>query len=287
MKNNYKKIRKTGIEGPVSQMILTIFLVILLFFALFPVFITFMLSVKPNVDFIERNIWSLPSKWQWSNYSTAFNSILGNMVNTIIIDLVSTAVTAFLSTFVAYIFVRKNFHGKNVLFMLIIIPMLVPSVVSLTPQYLNIVNLNLICSWWALFIPYVAGNQIASIFLYRTFMTQQPRDLYEAAAIDGAGVCRAYVSICLPLSVPIMMVQSVAIFAAIYNDYLWPLMIFVDNAKRSTLMPQLTELAASVRMTSKGSAYALYLLSGIPLVFTTVISLKFFINGDFAAGLKL
>ena len=64
-------------------------------------------------------------------------------------------------------------------------------------------------------------------------------------------------------------------------------MIFVDNAKKSTLMPQLTELAASVRTTSKGSAYALYLLSGIPLVFTTVISLKFFINGDFAAGLKL
>lgn len=177
--------------------------------------------------------------------------------------------------------------GKNVLFMLIIIPMLVPSVVSLTPQYLNIVNLNLIGSWWALFIPYVAGNQIASIFLYRTFMAQQPRDLYEAAAIDGAGVCRAYISICLPLSVPIMMVQSVAIFAAIYNDYLWPLMIFVDNAKKSTLMPQLTELAASVRTTAKGSAYALYLLSGIPLVFTTVISLKFFINGDFAAGLKL
>lgn len=282
-----KKMRKTGIEGPVQQTILITFLVILLVFALFPVFITFMLSVKPNVDFIEKSIWAFPSKWQWSNYSTAFVSITGNMLNTIIIDFIATVATAFLSTFVSYIFVRKKFFGKNLLFMLIIFPMLVPSVVSLTPQYLNIVKLNLIGSWWALLIPYVAGNQIASIFLYRTFMSQQPSDLYEAASIDGAGSFRTYFSVCLPLSVPIMMVQSVAIFAAIYNDYLWPLMIFVGNAKKSTLMPQLTELAARVRTTSKGSAYALYLLSGIPLVFTTIISLKFFINGEFAAGLKI
>ena len=279
--------KKRGIESAAAQTVLVFFLLILLFLALFPVLVTFLLSVKPNVDFLTRNIWALPSRWQMSNYSSAFLGILPSMANTLWIDLVSTLAVALLSTFVAYIFTRKRFPGRNVLFLLIILPMLVPGVVSLTPQYLNIVNLGLMGSPWALILPYVAGNQIASIFLYRTFMGQQPPDLYEAAQIDGAGDFRMFFSLCLPLSVPIMMVQSVAIFAAIYNDYLWPLMIFVGNRGHSTLMPLLTELAAQVGQTAKGASYALYLLSGIPLVFTTVISLKFFVNGEFAAGLKL
>lgn len=246
-----------------------------------------MLSVKPNADYLTKSLWALPSKFQWSNYSSAFTSILPNMLQTIWIDLVSTVAVALLSSFVAYVFTRKRFPGRNVLFMLVILPMLVPSVVSLTPQYLNIVNLHLIGNPLSLILPYIAGNQIASIFLYRTFMSQQPAELYEAAQLDGAGNFRTYMSVCLPLSIPIMMVQSVSIFAAIYNDYLWPLMMFVGNSDRSTLMPRLTELAAQVALTQKGASYALYLLSGIPLVFTTVISLKFFINGEFAAGLKL
>ena len=279
--------RKKGIEGTVAQTVLVLFLLILLFLALFPVLVTFLLSVKPNSDFLTRNIWAFPSRWQFSNYSSAFLEILPSMVNTLWIDLVSTVAVAFLSTFVAYLFTRKKFPAKNILFMLIILPMLVPGVVSLTPQYLNIVNLGLMGSPWALILPYIAGNQIASIFLYRTFMGQQPPDLYEAAQLDGAGDFRMFWSLCLPLSVPIMMVQSVAIFSAIYNDYLWPLMIFVGNRDNSTLMPLLTELASQVGQSAKGASYALYLLSGIPLVFTTVISLKFFVNGEFAAGLKL
>lgn len=273
--------------GTVAQCFLILFLLILLALTLFPVIVTFLLSVKPNEDYLTKSIWALPGKWQFSNYSSAFLGIIPSMLNTLWIDLLSTFCVAMLSTYVAYIFTRKSFPAKNVLFMLIILPMLVPGVVSLTPQYLNIVNLGLMGSPFALILPYIAGNQIASIFLYRTFMAQQPKDLYEAAQLDGAGNFRMYFSLCLPLSVPIMMVQSVAIFSAIYNDYLWPLMIFVGNREKSTLMPLLTELAAQVGQTAKGSSYALYLLSGIPLIFTTIISLKFFINGEFAAGLKL
>ena len=282
--NFVKKKKKVGV---VSQTLLVIFLLMLLFFTLFPVIITFLLSVKPNADYLTKSIWALPSSWQMSNYSSAFFSMLPAMLNTLWIDVVSTVAVALLSTFVAYVFSRKNFPGKSVLFMLIILPMLVPAVVSLTPQYLNIVNLGLMGSPLALILPYLAGNQIASIFLYRTFMGQQPAELYEAAQLDGAGNFRAYFSVCLPLTVPIMMVQSVAIFGAIYNDYLWPLMMFVGNRSHSTLMPLLTELASQVGQTARGASYALYLLSGIPLVFTTIVSLKFFINGEFAAGLKL
>ena len=122
--------------------------------------------------------------------------------------------------------------------------------------------------------------------MYRTFMAQQPEDIYDAARIDGAGDFRMFFKICLPLSVGIIMVQSIGIFSAIYNDYLWPMMMFVGKPERATLMPVLQELANRAGTEAKGAGYALYLLSGIPLIIATSVSLKFSISGEFAAGLK-
>lgn len=120
-------------------------------------------------------------------------------------------------------------------------------------------------------------------------------DIYEAAEIDGAGDFRMYFSLSLPLTFGIIMVQVISIFSAIYNDYLWPLMMFMNNPEHGTLMPALKELAVRASETilpsglkaGRGATYALYLVSGIPLIFSTVIGLKFFIDGEFASGMKL
>lgn len=289
------KIRKRGINGVAAQSVLIFYLVLMLLFTLLPVIITVILSLKTEQDISTGSLWSLPTKIQWENYSSAIVEALPNMGITIFIALVSVVVMTLLSAFSAYIFVRKRFPGRNLLFYLVILPMLVPGVVSLTPQYLNIVQMNLLGSWFAVILPYIAGNQIATIFLFRTFMSQQPADIYEAAEIDGSGDIRTYFSLCLPMTFGIIMVQGVSIFSAIYNDYLWPLMIFMNNPEHGTLMPALKDLAVKASeailsdgtMAGRGATYALYLVSGIPLVITTVIGLKFFVDGEFASGLKL
>lgn len=289
------KIRKRGINGAAAQSVLIFYLVLMLLFTLLPVIITVILSLKTEQDISTGSLWSLPTKIQWENYSSAIVEALPNMGITIFIAFVSVVVMTLLSAFSAYIFVRKRFPGRNLLFYLVILPMLVPGVVSLTPQYLNIVQMNLLGSWFAVILPYIAGNQIATIFLFRTFMSQQPADIYEAAEIDGSGDIRTYFSLCLPMTFGIIMVQGVAIFSAIYNDYLWPLMIFMNNPEHGTLMPALKDLAVKASeailsdgtMAGRGATYALYLVSGIPLVITTVIGLKFFVDGEFASGLKL
>ena len=289
------KIRKRGINGVAAQSVLIFYLVLMLLFTLLPVIITVILSLKTEQDISTGSLWSLPTKIQWENYSSAIVEALPNMGITIFIALVSVVVMTLLSAFSAYIFVRKRFPGRNLLFYLVILPMLGPGVVSLTPQYLNIVQMNLLGSWFAVILPYIAGNQIATIFLFRTFMSQQPADIYEAAEIDGSGDIRTYFSLCLPMTFGIIMVQGVSIFSAIYNDYLWPLMIFMNNPEHGTLMPALKDLAVKASeailsdgtMAGRGATYALYLVSGIPLVITTVIGLKFFVDGEFASGLKL
>lgn len=290
-----KRMRKGGVNGAVAQSVIISYLVLMVFFTLLPVIITVILSLKTEQDISTGSLWSLPKVIQWENYSSAIVKALPNMGITLFIDIVSVVAMTLLSAFSAYIFVRKRFPGRNFLFYLVILPMLVPGVVSLTPQYLNIVQMNLLGSWFAVILPYIAGNQIASIFLFRTFMSQQPADIYEAAEIDGAGDFRTFFSLALPLTFGIIMVQGVAIFSAIYNDYLWPLMIFMNNPEHGTLMPALKDLATRASeailsnglMAGRGATYALYLVSGIPLVISTVIGLKFFIDGEFASGLKL
>ncbi len=280
------KVKKTGVDGAVAQTILIIFLLITLVLSLMPIFITMIMSVKSPQDIQAYSIWTLPkSGWYFSNYASAFSVLSESLVNTVIIDLISTVAVLFLSCYIAFLFERKNFGGKRVLFYLFIAPMLVPGVVLLSPTYIVVANwLNLNESWFGLIIPYIAGNQIASVFLMRTFMGQQPQSLYEAGQLDGANTFDSFVYICLPLTFPIMMIQGIAIFAAMYNDYMWPNLLFINNLKKGVLMPYLRSVVAN---STQGVQYAMYLVAGIPLIISTAISVKFFIGGDFASGMKL
>ncbi len=280
------KVKKTGVDGAVAQTILIIFLLITLVLSLMPIFITMIMSVKSPQDIQAYSIWTLPkSGWYFSNYASAFSVLSEPLVNTVIIDLISTVAVLFLSCYIAFLFERKNFGGKKVLFYLFIAPMLVPGVVLLSPTYIVVANwLNLNESWFGLIIPYIAGNQIASVFLMRTFMGQQPQSLYEAGQLDGANTFDSFVYICLPLTFPIMMIQGIAIFAAMYNDYMWPNLLFINNLKKGVLMPYLRSVVAN---STQGVQYAMYLVAGIPLIISTAISVKFFIGGDFASGMKL
>lgn len=280
------KVRKTGIDGAVAQTILIIFLVVTLALSLMPIFITMIMSVKSPQDIQAYSIWTFPkSGWYFSNYKSAFSVLSVPLLNTVIIDLISTVAVLFLSCYIAFLFERKNFGGKKVLFYLFIAPMLVPGVVLLSPTYIVVANwLNLNENWLGLIIPYIAGNQIASVFLMRTFMGQQPQSLYEAAQLDGANTFDSFAYICLPLTFPIMMIQGIAIFAAMYNDYMWPNLLFINDLKKGVLMPYLRSV---VDNSTQGVQYAMYLVAGIPLIISTAISVKFFIGGDFASGMKL
>ncbi len=280
------KVRKMGVKEVVAQTVLIVFLTLTLLLSLMPIFITMIMSVKSPQDIQSYSIWTLPkSGWYFSNYKSAFSVLSVPLLNTVIIDLISTVLVLFLSCYIAFLFERKNFGGKKVLFYLFIAPMLVPGVVLLSPTYIVVADwLNLNESWFGLIIPYIAGNQIASVFLMRTFMGQQPQSLYEAGQLDGANTFDSFVYICLPLTFPIMMIQGISIFAAMYNDYMWPNLLFINDLKKGVLMPYLRSVVTN---SNQGVQYAMYLVAGIPLIISTAISVKFFIGGDFASGMKL
>lgn len=281
-----KRKKKVRARVIVSQTMLLIYLLLILILTLMPLIITMIMSVKSPQDITSYPIWTMPkSGWFFSNYKVAFGGLVGTMLNTIAIDLISTLAVLFMGCFVAFLFERQVFPGKNVLFFVFIAPMMVPGAVLLSSTYIVVARwLNLQNNWLGLILPYIAGNQIATVFLLRVFMSQQPDSLYEACRLDGAGLYKTFVHLCLPLTMPIMMIQGIAIFAAIYNDYLWPLLLFQQNLSAGMLMPYMRTIVESY---TQGVQYAMYLVAGIPLIITTAISIKFFISGDFASGMKL
>ena len=190
--------KRKGIDGIIAQAVLVLCLVLVLLLTMMPLLVTLVMSVKTPQDITQFPMWTLPkSGWMFSNYANAFDVLIKPMLNTVIIDLISTVVTLFISCFTAYLFEKKKFPGRKVLFFVFIAPMLVPSVVVLSPTYIVVAQwLHLKDNWLGLILPYIAGNQIASVFLLRTFMGQQPDSLYEAAKLDGAGTFKVFMHIC-------------------------------------------------------------------------------------------
>ena len=279
------KHKQHGIEGAVAQTLLYLSLAVIIALVLMPIVITFLYSLKLPYEHM-MSIWRWPSDPQWGYYGEAFHGIWGNMFNSLIVCVVTTIGVVFFSSATAYVFSRHHFFGKEVLFSLVLALMMVPSVLTMTPSYLTVLKLGLFNTRWALILPGIAGGQVGAIFLFRTFFSQQPASLFESATLDGANDLVLYAKITLPLAVPVLIIQGLGTFSLMYNDFLWPTLV-VRNDAIQTLMPRLKYLAESVNMTKPGVAYAMYLLAGVPLAITSLIGLKYFINGDFASGMKL
>lgn len=270
-----------------KQIPISFALILFIVCTLFPLVITIILSLKSSTDF-DRGIWALPTSLHFENYRFSLSIMNKNMLNSIVISVIIAIVAIFISSLSSFVFVRFTFPFKSFLFRSIIILMMVPGVLTLTSSFLNVQQLGLYNTRWAILLPGIASNLVGSFFLFYTFMQQQPKELFESAQIDGASSFRSYLTIALPLCIPIIIIQFIGIFAAQYNDYLWPTLVIEDPSKQM-LMPLLKDMTneLSTKYSNEGISYALYICSGLPLVVTTVVGLKYFISGDFAAGMKI
>jgi len=278
-------MKKRGIKGPVAQTLLYLILAVTVLLVLAPIVISFMYSLKQPYEHM-LSIWKLPDKLMWEYYIEAFNSIYRYGLNSLLVCIATTLGVIFFSSMTAYVFARHDFLGKNIVFSLIMALMMVPSVMTMTCSFLNVMNLGLLNSLWALILPGIAGGQVGAIFLFRVFISQLPKSLYESATIDGANDLVLYSKITLPLIVPVLIIQGLGTFSLMYNDYLWPTLV-LRSEETQTLMMRLKYVASEVNVMRPGVSYAMYLLSGIPLVFASLIGLRYFINGDYASGMKL
>ncbi len=272
------------------QIFISVFVIVATVFSFMSLFVTVINSLKSNSEII-ANVFSLPKAKTIGgnvlyNFTKAWSGVKTSFLSSIVLALIGAFVNCLLGSILAYIFAYKDFYGKDFFFMVFMAVMLLPSIMGmpiLVPFVMNTLHLG--DTYIGYLLPNFAGGQVGALFLFRTFFGQQPRSIYESAQIEGANDFHIYLHIAVPLSIAIILFHFVGVFGSYYNDYLWPSLI-LDT--KMTMMPKMLSLQGTFSSDdAKGAMYAMYVISCIPLVCTSAISMKYFKGGEFAAGMKL
>lgn len=265
-------------------MIVFVVAVIFLLLAFIPIILMLVLSVKSNAQ-IYSDFWSLPTQLHWSNYNKAIGMLIPNMINTMIVVSIATLITTLLSANGGYVFAKLNFPGKNFLFFAILALMMVPGVLTLTPQYTLMQTYGIYNTWWALILPWVSGGQVFGILLCRTFMEELPTEVFESARIDGCNELKALFKMAIPLSKPILATIVVMKMIDYYNDFIWPLMAIESNSKQVITVAIRVFQSASGAV-DIGSMVAGFVFATIPLLILFSCTSRLYMEGLTSGAVK-
>ena len=255
---------------------------------LIPFYLMVALSLKTGEE-VAQSPWALPHVPQWVNYVRAW-TIEGTNVtfadffrNTLVIAVLSTLGTVLSSSVVAFGFSRLRFPGRDRLFTLLIATMMLPGIITLLPTYIGFRYLHWIDTLYPLIVPAFFGGAF-NIFLLRQFFLTLPRELDEAARLDGASYFQIYWNVLMPLCRPALV--TVGLFAFIYawKDLMAPL-IYLNSTQNQTL-----ELGLRTFQTIRGTEWNLLMAGSvivlIPLLVLFFAGQRYFIQGIVMTGLK-
>ena len=231
--------------------------------------------------------WFPTRYWEWENFRTALvdsTQPFGRyFLNTTMIVIFNVIGTLFSCSLAAYAFARLRFRGREVLFNILIITMLVPWQALIIPQFLLFFRLGWYGTYLPLIVPSFTGRAFF-IFLIRQYMRTFPRDLDDAARIDGAGFFRIYWDIILPLSRPVLMVVIVFVFLSSWSDLLGPL-IYLNENNQFTLAIGLANFVSRAG-TDWNLLMAANLITLIPVLVVYYFAQDKLIGGIASVGLK-
>ncbi|MBF6977601.1 carbohydrate ABC transporter permease [Aerococcaceae bacterium zg-BR22] len=240
-------------------------------------------SFKTNPEIVSMTPKFFPEKWTTNNFIELFNRLKFNVYfkNTLIITLMSF-VGLFINAAAGFGFARYKFKGKELLFIMILATMMIPSQVTMIPVYLILTKLGLTNTYLGIVLPGLAGA--FGIFLFRQFFSNISEEFFEAARLDGASELFIFLKIALPLSRSILAVQGVLTFIGGWNAFLWPLIIANDQ-KFYTLSVGLQLLQGQ-----HGTNYALQMagstLMVVPIILVFIVFQKYILSGFNVSGGK-
>ncbi|MBP5596589.1 carbohydrate ABC transporter permease [Pseudobutyrivibrio sp.] len=227
----------------------------------------------------------VPKVWQVQNFSNVikamdFVRLYANTIGMIVLRILFAVLTASLS---GYAFARLNFKGKNVMFGLVLFQMMIPVQIFIIPQYVMVSNLHLTNSIMGLVFPGIVSA--FGTFLLRQAFMQLPKDLEEAARLDGCNIPQTFMYIMAPLTRSAMVALGIftAVFA--YKDLMWPMIVCPDN-RATTLASALAKMNGQYQQKYPELMMAA-LISCVPMIILYIIFQKQFIEGIATSGGKL
>ncbi len=261
-------------------------LALVTFLMIFPLIIVVIVSFTPNAV---TQTWPpkiIPSAWTLDNYTSLFQRLpIGReLLNTIVFAGAVTIISMFFDSLAAYGLSRVDFKGRGILLAVLIATMMIPAMALLIPVYKLLGSMGLVNSYLGIIIPRMAD--VGGIFLLRQFFISIPKDLDNAARIDGAGEFRIFAQIILPNAVPAILTVGMFNFMGNWNDLLWPL-IMTSKPETRTITAGLAMLTGhGSSVTPYGVVMAGALISALPLLIVFFFVQKRFVEGIAMTGMK-
>lgn len=243
-----------------------------------PLYVLVTTAFKTNAEIYAWPPRFLPSELTWENLRSAWSLAPFDQFikNSVIVTVVGAAAKVLLAVFTAYAFAFLPFPGKKVLFLVMLGALMVPGHVTLLVNYITIGNMGLINTYTGLILPGVASA--FGTFLLRQHFMSLPKEVFEAAEVDGAGHFRKLFSMVIPMSVPA--VATVALVAVIdeWNSFVWPLII-TNSVNMRTLPIGLMYLKANDGMTNWGVLMSGTLIVVLPMLLVFLFAQRYIVTG--------
>ena len=257
----------------------------------FPLFWTFSSSLQTWQELRSYSPSLLPAVPQWHNYATVFRQVpyARFMLNSLIIIAISVPGALITATMTAYSFARFNYVGRNVWFIIMLGTMMIPGTVTLIPQYILFFNLRLINTYVPLTIGSWLGGGAFTVFLLRQFLLSIPRDLDEAALMDGAGPLRILWQILVPLMQPALITVGILGFMGQWNSFFGPF-IYLNRVNLFTAAVGLRYFRLLPDAGGEPKDHLLMAAAAImtiPVLILFALAQKYFVAGVVMTGLKL
>lgn len=255
---------------------------------LVPLYVMVTIALKSPAEFGSTSVWAWPQKPTMENFHTVLTnpnvSFQLFFKNTVIVTVISSIGTLAGSCVVAYAFARMRFPGRDRLFLILLSTMILPGVVTQIPSYVMFSKIGWINTFWPLILPPFLGGGAFNVFLLRQFYMGLPRELDEAAILDGAGHWKVFTRVVLPLSGPALATVGLFAFIGSWRDFFGPLLYFNDPDK------QTLELGLQTYHSLLGEKWNLLMagsvLVTIPLIVIFFVGQRYFVKGIVMSGLK-
>ena len=266
----------------VSHVILAVYAIVVLV----PLLFVGYLSVK-NISGILATPLSLPDRLHMENYAQAWSSgDLGRyLLNTVVVAVVTVAVILFFSSLAAYVIARYRFRGNQLLYLFFVSGLALPIQIVALPLFILMEDIGLLDTLPSLILVFAAGGTSFSVFLLVSFMRSIPRELQEAAVVDGAGPMQIYWHVVIPLVRPVLGIVAVFEFITAWKEFFLPLLL-IQNPKNMTVPVGILSFAGEFNTQWQLLLPAVVML-GLPTVIGFLLVAKQFRRNLLAGGVKM
>lgn len=267
-----------------KKILIYVFLSLAAITFLYPFYWMIVASLAPESEI--GGLWFLPTKFTLASYTQMLSKIpIGrSLLNSVIVASFTTLGVIIFSSMVGYALALMRFKGRNLIFYIIIFTMTLPFQITLIPNYITMVKLNLVDTYAALVLPFLL-NAFA-ILLFRQAFLGMPKALIDAARVDGCSDFRILFQVLFPNIIPTIVIVGILTFMNSWNEVLWPLIVIRDESLMT--MPQMVTLfSVGGRAESQlGVKLASAVLLALPIMIAYAFFQKYFIQSMASSGLK-